>query len=113
MTIKTVQPQPVEMFSGDSKLFTVTVLDQDNAVVVLTGASAAMTISTSPKKNVIITKVGTIVDDLAGIISFDLDPADTAAIKGVHHYEMEITDVGGRKSTVAYGSLNIKEDTTV
>ncbi len=110
MTVTKVVEQNFEMFSGDSKLLNVTVLDQDGTVVDLTGASASMTISETSKSAALVTKAGSIDVPLQGQLSFDLAPADTDDLAGVYYYEMQVTDVSGRKSTVAFGYVTIRRD---
>lgn len=105
-----VVPYNFEMHSGDDKLITITVLDQDDVAVPLTGASISMVIAQRAGSAPIVTKAGTITDDLNGIFEVQLDAADTDSLAGVYHWEAQVTDVNTRKATVAYGSIEIKED---
>lgn len=110
MPVTKVTPTPIEITSGNARLITVTVLDQDDAVVNLTGASVQMKIARSKFDSAIVTKAGVITDAANGILTVDLLGADTAALSGVYYYEINVTDVGGRESTVAYGDLTVIAD---
>jgi hypothetical protein len=113
MSAVKVVPSNFEMFSGDSKLLIVDTLDQADAVVDITGATISMVISKRVGSSVLVTKAGTITDGVNGVFQVDLAPADTASLNGVHYFEMQMTDVSARVSTVVFGSLTIKRDAVV
>ena len=110
MTQTKVIASNFEMSSGDSKLLTITTLDQDDAVVDITGASISMVIAKRVNTTALVTKAGTIINAVGGVFTIDLLPADTDALSGVYYFEMQLTDASGRISTVVYGSLTIRQD---
>lgn len=106
-----VSPTNFEMFSGNTKPVVVDVFDQDENSVNLTGGSASLVLSKTKNSAALVTKAGV----LAGSpnlnrVTFTLDPADTEALQGTYYYEVENTDVGGRISTVAFGSITIRSN---
>lgn len=106
--------QNFEMHSGDTKDILVSVLDELDAVVNITGATAVFILSNNPYSAAIVTKSSgsgiVITDGPAGILTVSLDPADTAALAGSFYYEVELTDASGRVSTIVVGQINIRAD---
>lgn len=104
-----------EMFSGNTRILKVTVLDQDDAIVDLSGASADFALSKRPGSTALVTKsVGTgitITDAVAGELEVRLDPADTEPLAGGHYYELEVQDASGRRTTVLFGTIQIRKNT--
>ena len=110
MTQTKVIASNFEMFSGDSKLLTTQVLDQDDAIVDIAGATISMVISKHPKSAALVTKAGVITDGPNGTFTVDLAPTDTEDLQGAYYFEQQLTDTGGRKSTVVAGTVTIKVD---
>lgn len=106
--------QNFEMHSGDTKDIEVSVLDELDAVVNITGATAVFILSNNPYSAAIITKSSgsgiVITDGVAGLLTITLDPADTAALAGAFYYEVELTDASSRVSTIVVGQINIRAD---
>lgn len=115
MPIQRLIPTNIEMFSGNTKLLRVTVLDQDSVVVDLTGASATYVVTTRRGNVPLISKtVGagiTITDAVNGVLEVTLAPADTEPLQGAHSHELKVTDAAGRQTTVLFGSLSILVNT--
>ncbi len=111
MTITRVTPTNLEMFAGDTRVLHVTVLDQDSAVVDITGATVNFMVSKRRTTSPLFTKTvgsGVVISDGPnGEMDITLDPADTTSLKGAHYFECEVTDVSSRKTTVLYGTLSI------
>ncbi len=113
----TATDQDLTIYSGDTAIITVTVTDSDNdnAAKDLTGCSVTYAIY---KKRVVYLKKTSadgggieITDADAGELTITLDPADTANLPGgEYEHEVQITDAIGNVSTVAVGTLTIKED---
>ena len=97
-----------EMISGNSKLLTTQVLDQDDAIVDISGAAISTEISKHPKSAALVTKAGVITDGPNGTFTTDLAPTDTDDLQGVYYYEQHLTDAGSRESTVVFGWATIK-----
>lgn len=102
-----------EMFSGNTRVLKVSVLDQDEAVVDITGASAeyifAKRAGHSPA--IFSKTVGSgivITDATAGLLEVTIVPADTESLVGAYHHELEIQDASGRRTTVLFGTVNVR-----
>ena len=100
------------MFSGNTRVLRVTVLDQDEVVVDITGATAEFIMAKRPGKSAVVTKtVGSgivITDATNGLLEITLEPADTETLSGTFHHELEVTDLGGRKTTVLFGTVTVR-----
>ncbi len=112
MPKQTLIPSNFEMFSGNTKVLKVAVLDQDDVVVDLTGASADYAFSERPGTPALFTKsVGSgivITDDVNGLLEVTINPADTESLSGTFHHELEVTDAAGRKTTVLFGTATVR-----
>lgn len=104
------------MFAGDTKVLSVTVQDQDDAIVDLTGAAAEWVLAKQHGAAALITKtVGsgiTITQPLNGQLEVLMQPADSVQLRGSYAYQLEITDAFSRKSTVLYGTIAIRRTST-
>jgi hypothetical protein len=102
------------VWSGDDKVITVTVYDNDDVVVDITSATITYQLSQNVKSAAIISKtVGsgiTLTDPTSGVFTITFDPADTASLSGRYYHECEITDTSGDVSTGFVGYATIKED---
>ena len=118
----TSEDQNFEMYAGESKVITVTVMDDATPPVPidLTGASIEWIVKRSEDDAVgLITKtVGAGIALLnqtthKGEFTITLAPADTASLGGASYYhEAEVTDVATNVSTVTRGILTIKKALT-
>lgn len=108
MPILRVVPTAFEMFSGNTKQIDITVLDEDSVAVDLTGGSAKFTVSDKANTSELFSKVGVLPGSPSNLIEYTIAPADTESLAGVYYWEAEFTDVSGRISTIAYGSLTIR-----
>ena len=110
----TKQSQDFLMWSGDDKTITVTVYDNDDVVVDITGATITWELSQNVDSTALISKtVGsgiTLSDPTNGIFTIALDPADTASLSGRYYHEAEITDAAGDVSTALVGHATINTD---
>jgi len=111
MAVTKLIAQMIELFSGDTKLINITVLDQDSVVVDLTGASVDFIIAKYPGHTALITKTigsGVVLTDAAnGIMDVTLLPADTESLQGAYNFQCKVTDLSGRESTVLHGTVTI------
>jgi len=109
--------QTLDFFSGNDVLLNYTVTNQDGTAKDLTAASAVVfIIGVKAGKPALVTKtLGAgiaITTPLQGKFTVTLVPADTEAIKGGGYYhEARVTDAAGKKVTVTYGTLNLRENT--
>jgi len=102
------------MVSGDSKDIVVSVLDELDQVVPITGASAVFILSKTEFSAALVTKTTgggiVITDGPAGVLTVSLDPADTEALVGTHYMEIELTDASLRVSTIVTGHIDIRKN---
>ena len=114
MAIRKLIDQNFEMHSGDTKDIIVEVLKQDDSVQPLTGATARFALSEDEFEPAIVTKTTgagiVLTDPPAGILTVTLDAVDTEPLAGMHYYEVEVTDVALRISTVAVGWIDIRKN---
>ena len=110
----TKQNQDFLMWSGDDKTITVTVYDNDDVVVDITGATITWELSLNVDSAALISKtVGsgiTLSDPTNGVFTITLDPTDTDSLSGRYYHEAEITDSSGDISTALIGHATIKTD---
>lgn len=103
-----------EMFSGNTRVLKVNVLDQDEAVVDLTGATAEFIFAKRAGHEAIFSKTvgsGIVITDAAnGLLEVTLAPADTETLSGAYYHELEVTDAGGRKTTVLFGTATVRRN---
>ena len=104
------------MYSGDDKTIIVTINNNDNQAVNLSGLLAAQFVAKKYAKSstVDITKtLGggiTITDASNGKISIVLDSADTASLDpGEYYTETRIQDSSSRTGTVSVGIMTLKQ----
>ncbi len=114
MVLKRLLDTNFQMVSGDTKEIVVDVLDELDAVVPITGASAVFILSLTEFSAALVTKtVGSgivITNGAGGILTVTLLPADTEALVGTHYFEIELTDTGGRVSTIVLGHIDIRKN---
>ncbi len=118
-----VQNSLIEMFSGDTKRLNYTVKDSAGTVIDITTATFRWALSKlaksgtagepSPQGPAIVSKsIGsgiTLTAPTLGELRVDLDPADTADLKGSFYHELEMV-LAGVTSTVAFGQIDVKKD---
>lgn len=104
------------IFSGNDVELRVTVTDKDSGLILdLTGiANLIFAIGSAPKASPKITKtLGggiTVTDAVAGKFSVALTAAELEPLKGILYHETRLTDAAGKKTTLMYGSFEIKEN---
>lgn len=114
--MKNLQPQNFEMFSGNDKKLKFSTIDQDDVVQPITGATIEWALSNrakSKKKLVIYTTSDqiTITDDVGGLFEVDMLDVDTEGLTGQkYYYEAKITDLGGLRTTVAFGWITLADN---
>ena len=110
----TKQNQDFTIWSGDDKVITVTVYDNDDVIVDITAATITWQLSQNVNSAALITKtVGSgiaLSDPTNGQFTVTLDPADTASLSGRYYHEAEITDSSGNVNTGLVGHATIKTD---
>jgi hypothetical protein len=114
MALRKLLETNFEMVSGDTKDIVVSVLDENDAVVPITGATAVFALSKTDFSPILFTKtVGSgivITDGPGGILTVTLVEADTESLIGQHYYEIELTDAAFKVSTIALGRITIRKN---
>lgn len=106
-------PQDFELVSGNDKTLNFSLLDQDDEIVDITGATIIWSLAkTAKSKTRIITYTSptnvTIDDAAGGLFSVDIQAADTEPLQaGEYYHEARITSSGGKKFTAAYGTVEL------
>ena len=105
-----------EMFSGDMRVLRVTVLDQDDVVIDLTGLSAASFViatrhGASPKVSYTLGAGIVVTDAVNGIMEVTILAVDSEPLRGAYAYELSITDASLRKTTVLFGGATMRVNT--
>lgn len=115
MTFKLI-PQDFELVSGNDKNLNFTLLDQDDAVVDITGATIAWSLSRSNKnKTPLVDLLSpadiTITNATGGKFQVKIKDTDTEGFKGGEYYhEARITSAAGLKTTVAIGTVSLLDN---
>lgn len=114
----------VDMHSGDSKTLEMEIRNADGSLTDITGVATLRfgiskkdttdTTGARPKGPAIVTKTLAggdivIIDAPTGRCDIPILPADTAALKGIYYFELEMV-LSGETSTVSIGTLNIAKD---
>ena len=110
----TTNAQDFEIYQGDTKQITIKVTDENGVAKTLTGSSQlwkaydGATVKIS-KADVDISLVS--VDGTNDAIRFTIDPSDTSSLTaGAYTHEAEVTDSSSNVSTVARGTMTIRDD---
>ena len=104
--------QDFRIHAGDSKLISVTVRDEDDALQDLTGATIAWQMAKTPRGPAEISKStggSGITLGGTGIFNVSLDPSDTVGFSGLYYHEAQVTDVTSNVTTVTTGTVYVEE----
>jgi hypothetical protein len=114
MAVKKITAQNYEIFSGDTAVFNVVVYDENGAVKDITGATARFVmvrkIGQTPVVDLTTAAGIVLTDPTNGALRITVQAGITAALSGSYRHELEVTDVAGRVSTVAFGTVAVKRD---
>lgn len=114
----TEENQDVTIYSGDTRLLSVTVYDENDDLVDISGGIIDWIVRSYPGATLSYISKST----LQGTTSIELDepasgsfiiylyPTDSANLAGRYYHEAQLTDVSGDVFTLFSGILNIKED---
>jgi hypothetical protein len=103
------------MFSGDSMLIYMSIVDETNAPLNISGMAVEWAAARNVQSPPLIRKTtgaGIIVTDGPfGKLTIEILPADTAVMTpGTYYHETELTDGSARVSTVAIGFITVYGD---
>lgn len=91
-------------------------LTQNGQALDITGASFLKTVNAerdpADTGNQLYQVVGGIVDAAGGVVEFAPTPLQADQPPGRYHYDIQMTDVAGRKRTILAGAISIKQDIT-
>ncbi len=114
MALKRLLETNFDMVSGDSKDIIVSVLDELDQVVPITGASVVFILSNTEFSPALVTKSSgsgiAITDGPGGVLTVSLAPADTEDLIGTKYFEIELTSASLQVSTIAVGRINIRKN---
>lgn len=109
----------LRIISGDDETLSVTITEPNGTATNLTGLLAMkFMIKAKPTDldiNALVSKdLGTGVTvsapATAGLATIAIDAANTAALAGAYHWEIQLTNSAGKKRTVADGRIRIQRD---
>jgi len=109
-----LEPQNFELYAGNAKTLHFEIVDEDGAVVDITGATIAWGVSTHENsKSKLFSYTSptniTITDAANGKFDVSVLASNTAALKaGDYHHQAEVTDAGGNPTTVAFGTIELR-----
>jgi len=103
--------QDFEMHQGDTKQITFAVVDESAVAKNLTGSTqqwkafdGTVAKITKPNSDISLVNVAGTNDGMR----FTIDPADTAGLLGLYSFEAEVVDSSSNVSTVARGTVTIR-----
>ncbi len=109
----TKQNQDFTMWQGEDKILEVTVKDESDVVVNLTGATIKWVLAPTVDGTVSITKEtggsGIVITDATnGVFQVTINAADTASLEGTFYHEAEVTSSASKVSKVLIGKVIIR-----
>lgn len=110
--------QNFTMYAGDTKIITVTVTDDDDEAVDLTGATirwqaSRLVVDEGFDADPLISKdndTGGGIESASpstGVFEVTLDPDDTEDLSGLYYHEAEVIDADGNVATVMTGRMTV------
>ena len=110
--------QDATAYSGDTLSVTVTVKDDTNTAIDLTGATAEWRVcellasgAHGTAEITLTTAAGVMLSDPTnGQLTLSIAASETDDLDGVYVHELQITDSSGAVSTVSTGRLTVKND---
>ena len=102
-----------EIYSGDSKNLLVTVTDENNNPVNITGAQSIVWALISGDKVILRKTLSegeiTIIDGLAGMFKITLQSADTVNLAGQYQHECRLVTADGASGIIFTGTLTVNK----
>ena len=109
--------QDFEFFQNDDLTIQVTIRDENEALVDVSGASAAQwimqkypeSITTDITKTLAGGEIDVATSGASGVVTITILSADTASLaSGEYYHELRITDATGSDSTITVGEINLR-----
>lgn len=105
--------------SGGELVLPITVRDNSDAIVDLTGGAAVFKMARNPRATPAIdstaspaTATAVLTTPLSGLITVTITDENTEALVGDYYYECKFTDNAGREAVVARGIITFAENLT-
>lgn len=100
----------LELYQGDDFTMTLTVTNPDGSAADLTDAIIAAQVRKTPPDEAIIARFTPAHSD--NIITLWLPGAESARLGATQAWDCDMTDAGGRVTTLVYGTLTAKSEVT-
>jgi hypothetical protein len=111
--------QSFPAMSGDQLVLPITVKDNDDVVVDLTGGSVRFAMARDPGGAVVIdsdaspaTATAVLTTPASGLITVTITDENTESLTGDFYYECKFTDSSGREAVVARGWISFAKNLT-
>lgn len=112
--------QSFPAMSGDQLVLPITVRDNADALVDLTGASARFAMARNERATVLdidsaaspATATAVLTDAVNGLVTVTITDENTEALAGDYYYECKVTDTTGREAVVARGWISFAVNLT-
>lgn len=110
--------QSFPAMSGDQLSLPITVRDNNDAIVDLTGGAAVFKMARTPDSVPTIDSTASpatataVLTPLSGLITVTITDENTEALRGDYYYECKFTDVSGREAVVARGWISFADNLT-
>jgi hypothetical protein len=111
--------QSFPLISGEDIVLDITVRDNADAIVNLTGATVRFAAARTPTGAAVIdsaaspaTAVAVVQDGPNGLVRVTMTDTNTDPLQGDYYYEIKVTDVGGLEAVVTRGWMSFAENLT-
>ena len=111
--------QSFPVMSGDQLSLPITVVDNDDAVVNLSGGAAVFKMARRPQSDAVIdstaspaTATAVLTTPASGLITVTITDENTEALNGDYYYECRFTDISDREAVVARGWITFEPNLT-
>lgn len=111
--------QSFPAMSGDQLVLPITVVDNDDAAVDLTGGSGRFAMARGPGKTPVIdsaaspaTATVVLTTPGSGLLTVTITDENTEALIGDYYYEVKFTDSGGNEGVTTRGWISFAENLT-
>ena len=108
--------------SGETVSIPITVLDDDDAAVSMTGATikfeivrkiggtAVISTESSPQTATSAISANSASPQVNNIVTITISAANTEALVGLYHFECRAIDTSNNEAVIAYGTINFKKN---
>jgi hypothetical protein len=111
--------QSFPLISGEDVILDITVRDNDDAIVNLTGGTVRFAAARTPTGTPVIdsaaspaTATAVVQDGPNGLVRVTITDTNTDPLSGDYYYEIKVTDVGGLEAVVTRGWMSFADNLT-